>query len=56
MDDLNELFAICDYAFDYTVEKDVVISYLIGQKVFNRPMIDAALAEYKITNLFMKEA
>ncbi len=38
--------------FDYTVAKDVVISYLIQNKVYDRGMIEAALAEYKISNLF----
>lgn len=40
--------------FDYTVVKDVVVAYLLNQKVFNRTMIDRALGEYKVTNLFLK--
>ncbi len=54
IDDLNALFTVCGYTFDDAVVKDVVLSYLIGQKVFNRDMVDAALAEYKVTNLFMR--
>ncbi len=50
---MKDLFAVCDYDLDFTFEKDVVISYLLEQKVYNRPMMDAALAEYKIENLFI---
>lgn len=49
----KDLLAVCDYELDFTFEKDVVVSYLLEQKVYNRPMIDAALAEYKIENLFI---
>ncbi|MBQ8322896.1 MAG: hypothetical protein IJX91_02900 [Clostridia bacterium] len=53
VDYTKDLFAVCGYEFDFTFEKDVVVSYLLEQKVYNRPMIDAALAEYKVTNLFL---
>ena len=49
----KNLIFINGYEMDYTQPKDVVVSYLVGTKVFNRPMIDAALAEYKIENLFL---
>ena len=55
MDDLTNLLAVSGYEWDYSIEKDVVISYLIGNKIYNRAMIDCALAEYKVTNLFIKE-
>ena len=55
MGDTENLLLVCGYEFDYTLVKDVVISYLLTQKVFNRPMIDAALAEYKVENLFLNE-
>ena len=54
IDDCKALLAVCEYELDFAVEKDVVICYLLQQKVFNRPMIDAALAEYKVSNLFLK--
>ncbi len=41
-------------AFDYATVKDVVVAYLLHQNVFNRTMIDAALEEYKVSNLFLK--
>ncbi len=53
MEDMKNLLAINGYEMDYTQPKDVVIAYLVGTKVFNRPMIDDALAEYKIENLFL---
>lgn len=54
MEDTSALMLLCDYEFDYANVKDVVISYLLEQRVYNRGMIDSALAEYKISNLFLK--
>ena len=53
-DDLCTLMGFCGYQFDFADVKDVVIVYLFQQKVYNRGMIDAALKEYKISNLFLK--
>lgn len=53
-DDLKNIFFLCDYEQDFAVVKDVVMAYLFSQKVYNRGMIDAALKEYKIGNLFIK--
>lgn len=55
LDDTEDLLLVCGYELDYRIVKDVVISYLLGQKVFNRDMIDAALKEYRVENLFLKE-
>ena len=52
--DTCALLRLCGYQFNFADVKDVVISYLLQQKVYNRGMIDAALAEYKVTNLFIK--
>ena len=52
--DTCALLTLCGYDIIFTDVKDVVISYLLQQKVYNRGMIDAALAEYKVTNLFIK--
>ena len=54
MDDVNALFLFAGYEWEYTYVKDVIISYLLINKVYNRPMIDAALTEYKVGNLFIK--
>ena len=52
--DTCTLMGWCGYAFNFTDVKDVVISYLLQQKVYNRGMIDAALKEYKVDNLFIQ--
>lgn len=48
-----ELLASCGYVLNYEMEKDVVLSYLMQQKVSNREMIDKALQEYHVDNLFL---
>lgn len=53
-DDTGALLALCDYEFDYTCVKDVILCYLFQQKVFNPAMVESALTEYKIDNLFLK--
>lgn len=53
-DDTEELLAYCGAEFDYTIVKDVVVSYLLSNKVYNPEMIQRALTEYKVTNLFIK--
>ncbi len=52
-DDTLVLFNACGYEFDYAYQKDVVLSYLIKNQVYDRGMIEAALDEYKISNLFL---
>ena len=53
-DDTCALMRLCGYEMDFANVKDVVLSYLLQQKVYNRGMIDAALKEYKVDNLFIK--
>lgn len=53
-DDVQTLLQLCGYEFDYTYVKDVVISYLLQEKVFNPTMIERAFEEYKVINLFLK--
>ncbi|MBE5745567.1 MAG: hypothetical protein E7355_05500 [Clostridiales bacterium] len=48
------LLQVNGYAFDFDEERDVVVAYLLEKKVFARPMIEAAFAEYKVDNLFIK--
>ncbi len=52
-EDLLALFDAFGYEFDYALPKDVVVSYLVKNRVYDRGMIDAALSEYKISNLFL---
>ncbi len=54
MSDAETLLNLCEGCFDYTLPKDVVVSYLLNNRVYNEGMIAAALAEYKIINLFIK--
>lgn len=53
--DVAELMEVCGEGFDFTEPKDVVVAYLLTRNITNRGMIDAALAEYKIGNLFLGE-
>lgn len=53
-EDTVALLSFCDYEFNYAVVKDVVISYLLKEKIFNEDMREKALAEYKVANLFIK--
>ena len=53
-EDTAYLLAMRYAEFDYTAEREVVISYLFKQKVFNPEMIKVAFQEYKVSNLFIK--
>ena len=55
MEDTKILLQLADCAFDSKYVKDVVISYLLGTKVYNPTMIERALEEYKVSNLFFKK-
>jgi hypothetical protein len=43
----------CEYEWDFTTAKDVVISYLVSQKIFNTDMVWACLEEYNVSNLYL---
>lgn len=51
----KELLDISGYEFDYEDVKDTVISYLLFKGIFNGAMVQAALDEYGIKNLFIKQ-
>lgn len=53
--DVQNLLNVCGYSMDAESVRDVVVQYLIEQKIFNEEMRDNCLAEYKITNLPMKK-
>jgi hypothetical protein len=55
LEETEWLLASVGYEWDYAVEKDVVITYLLHAKVYNAHMIQEALAEYKIGNMYFKE-
>lgn len=50
--DTEALLLTAGYQWDFAEVKDVVVGYLLQEKVFNRAMVEAALAEYKVENLF----
>jgi hypothetical protein len=52
--DVNALLNFCDEFFDHTIVKDVVIEYLLSRKIYNPAMVQAALDEYAVANLFFK--
>lgn len=53
-EDVQTLLRLCGYNFDFTYVKDVVLSYLFKEKVFNSAMLARAFEEYKVANLFLK--
>ena len=53
-EDVQALLSLCGYALDNACVKDVVLSYLLQEKVFNPTMVARALAEYRVDNLFLK--
>ncbi len=52
-EETQRLLYTCGYEFDYTVEKDVIVSYLLTKGVYNEELVKEALIEYKISNLFI---
>jgi hypothetical protein len=54
LEDVKRLLSICYNEFDFTQEKDVIVSYLITNSVFNADMVASALKEYKLSNMFIK--
>jgi hypothetical protein len=48
------LLEVADYEFDYEEVKDTVVAYLLFKGIYNPDMVQAALDEYKIKNLFIK--
>lgn len=55
MEDTKILLQLAGCTFDFRHVKDVVISYLLGTKVYNPAMVERALEEYKVSNLFFKK-
>ena len=53
-EDTFALISLCDETFDFTIVKDVVVCYLLSRKVYNPAMVQAAMEEYQVTNLFFK--
>ena len=54
--DLQNLLNVCGFELKKESVRDVVVSYLIEQKVFNAEMRDGCLAEYHITTVPIRRA
>lgn len=52
LQDTELLLLAAGYEWDYADVKDVVITYLLKEKVYSKTMVDAALKEYHVENLF----
>lgn len=52
--DVRNLLAVCGYTLNDESVRDVVVQYLIQNKIFNEEMRDKCLSEYRITNLPIK--
>ena len=55
VEECKNLLYLCGFELDFSIVKDVVIAYLLENKVYNIDMIKAALAEYKVSNMFLCE-
>ena len=53
--DVKLLLAAAGYEFDYEEVRDTVIAYLLFKEIYNPVMVKAALDEYSVKNLFLKE-
>ena len=53
-EDTEKMLLLCEQVFDYTLVKDVVLSYLLINRVYSPAMVERALDEYKVGNLFIK--
>lgn len=51
----NFLLSVCGYEFEAEEVKDVVVYYLLLKGIYNPAMVQAALEEYGVKNLFIKQ-
>lgn len=55
LDDACDMLSACGFEFDYALVKDTVVAYLLAKSIFNEEMVKAALTDYRVSNLFIKE-
>ncbi len=55
-EDCKTLLTLRGESLDFTLPKDVVVSYLLTNKVYNGEMIKEALKAYNVENLYIKNA
>ena len=51
----DALVGVCGYELDFEEVKDVVVSYLLANGIYNFAMLQAAFNEYGVKNLFLKQ-
>ena len=54
VEDVTELMHACQCDWDNAHQKDVVVQYLLQQRIFNPQMIQAAFDEYKVRHIFLE--
>ena len=54
--DTTDLLSVCGFAFEDQNVRDVIVEYVLTQKIFNENMRDRCLQEYKIDTLPIKRA
>lgn len=55
LDDTLALLESAGLELDYTKFRDVVFSYLLSKEIYNGEMVNTALNEYHVSNLFLKK-
>ncbi len=53
LEDVTLLLIFCGYEWEFAMAKDVVCNYLLSNKVYDKGMIERALAEYNVQDLFI---
>ena len=56
MADTEALMSVCQMDWDAAQPRDIVVHYLLQQRIFNADMVSAALKEYKVQYLYLKQA
>lgn len=56
LEETELLLLSAGYEWDYADVKDVVLTYLLKEKIYTKTMVDAALKEYHVENLFFLPA
>ncbi len=52
-EEVDMLFDVCAFEWDFTQVKDVVMSYLLQNRVYNLELVQKAFAQYRIENMFI---
>ena len=50
----DDLMQVCEMEWEYSFQRDVVVRYLLEQKIYNQELIQTALKEYNVKHLYIK--